>query len=162
MQNMPCPAHTPRAGWRCCQGGLHRGAARGTASLPARGPTVAEGAVSATGLEVFDRTLQTTNIWLDEVMEAVGPDRRLAWHVLGAVLRTLRDRLPSPFAGHLGEQLPLLVRGVYYEHFEPGHAPLPLYTEDEFLAHVDAECGSAQPINLRRAVPIILRVLDEH
>jgi len=118
--------------------------------------------VSATGLEVFDRTLQTTNIWLDEVMEAVGPDRRLAWHVLGAVLRTLRDRLPSPLAAHLGEQLPLLVRGVYYEHFEPGHAPLPLYTEDEFLAHVDAECGSARPINLRRAVPIILRVLDEH
>ncbi|HUB46138.1 MAG TPA: DUF2267 domain-containing protein [Acetobacteraceae bacterium] len=118
--------------------------------------------MSATGLEVFDRTLQTTNIWLDEVMEAVGPDRRLAWHVLGAVLRTLRDRLPSPLAAHLGEQLPLLVRGVYYEHFDPGHAPLPLYTEDEFLAHVDAECGSARPINLRRAVPIILRVLDEH
>lgn len=42
--------------------------------------------MSATGLEVFDKTLQTTNIWLDEIMGAIGPDRHLAWHVLGAVL----------------------------------------------------------------------------
>lgn len=118
--------------------------------------------MSATGLEVFDRTLQITNIWLDEVMEAVGPDRKIAWHVLGAVLRTLRDRLPSPLAAHLGEQLPLLVRGAYYEHFEPGHVPLRLDTESEFLAHVDAECGGVRPVNLRRAVYVVFAVLDEH
>ncbi|HUN44655.1 MAG TPA: DUF2267 domain-containing protein [Acetobacteraceae bacterium] len=118
--------------------------------------------MSATGLEVFDRTLQTTNIWLDEVMEAVGPDRKLAWHVLGAVLRTLRDRLPPTLAAHLGEQLPLLVRGAYYEHFAPAHAPLRLDTEYEFLSHVEAECGCARPINLRRAVRIVLGVVDEH
>ncbi|HTW72587.1 MAG TPA: DUF2267 domain-containing protein [Acetobacteraceae bacterium] len=117
--------------------------------------------MSATGLDVFDRTLQTTNIWLDEVMEAVGPDRKLAWHVLGAVLRTLRDRLPPPLAAHLGEQLPLLVRGAYYEHFAPAHAPLRLDTEDAFLAHVEAECGGTRPIKLRRAVRIVLAVLDE-
>jgi len=118
--------------------------------------------MSATGLEVFDRTLQTTNIWLDEVMEAVGPDRKVAWHVLGAVLRTLRDRLPPTLAAHLGEQLPLLVRGAYYEHFAPGHAPLPLDTADAFLAHVEAECSGARPLNLPRAVRIVLAVLDEH
>lgn len=43
--------------------------------------------MGTTGLDVFDKTLQTTNIWPDEIMEAVGPDRGLAWHVLGAVLR---------------------------------------------------------------------------
>ena len=51
--------------------------------------------MSATGLEVFDKSIQTTNIWLDEIMEDMGPDRQLAWHLLGAVLRTMRDRLPS-------------------------------------------------------------------
>ncbi len=34
--------------------------------------------MSATGLEVFDKTLQTTNIWLDELMEDLGPENRLA------------------------------------------------------------------------------------
>lgn len=47
--------------------------------------------MSATGLDVFDKTLQTTNIWLDEVTAEVGPDRKVAWHALGAVLRALAD-----------------------------------------------------------------------
>ena len=42
--------------------------------------------MSATGLDVFDKTLQTTNIWLDEIMAKRGLDRQMAWHVLGAVL----------------------------------------------------------------------------
>jgi hypothetical protein len=31
--------------------------------------------MSATGLDVFDKTLRTTNIWLDEIMAKLGPDR---------------------------------------------------------------------------------------
>src|SRR5690606_21674653 len=80
--------------------------------------------MSATGLDVFDRSLQTTNIWLNEMMESLGPDRQLSWHVLGVVLRTLRDRLPADLAAHLGTQLPLIVRGAYYEQFEPGRQPV--------------------------------------
>src|SRR5438094_216093 len=47
--------------------------------------------MSATGLEVFDRTLQVTNTWLDEMMETLPRDRKLAWHVLGTVLRTTTE-----------------------------------------------------------------------
>src|SRR4051812_44635600 len=68
--------------------------------------------MSATGLDVFDKTLQTTHIWLDELMQEIGPDRQVAWHVLGAVLRGVRDRIPLDLAAHLGAQLPLLVRGT--------------------------------------------------
>ncbi len=67
--------------------------------------------MSATVLDVFDKTIQTTNIWLDEIMERIGPDRKLAWHTLGAVLRALRDRLPVDEGAHLAAQLPILVRG---------------------------------------------------
>ena len=34
--------------------------------------------MSATGLDVFDKTVQTTNIWLGEIMEHHGPDRKVA------------------------------------------------------------------------------------
>jgi hypothetical protein len=34
--------------------------------------------MSATGLDVFDKTIQTTNIWLDEIMDEMGPDRQVA------------------------------------------------------------------------------------
>ncbi len=68
--------------------------------------------MSANGLPVFDKTVQTTNIWLDQIMERLGPDRQVAWKVLGTVLHKLRDRLPVEAAAHLGAQLPLLVRGA--------------------------------------------------
>jgi uncharacterized protein (DUF2267 family) len=54
--------------------------------------------MSATGLDVFDKTLQTTHIWLDELMAEIGSDRQAAWHVLGAVLRAVRDRIPLELA----------------------------------------------------------------
>ena len=74
-------------------------------------------------------------------METIGPDRGVAWHVLGAVLRTLSDRLPLGLAAHLGAQLPLLVRGTYYDQFQPGHDMERVATEDEFLARVKSEFG---------------------
>jgi hypothetical protein len=42
--------------------------------------------MSATSLDVFDKTLQTTNIWLNEICDMLGPDRRVAWKVLSVVL----------------------------------------------------------------------------
>ncbi len=52
-------------------------------------------------------------------MDEIGPDRHVAWHVLGAVLRTLRDRLTIEESAHLSAQLPLLVRGLYYDQWQP-------------------------------------------
>jgi uncharacterized protein (DUF2267 family) len=78
-----------------------------------------EAQMSTTGLDVFDKTLKTTNIWLDEIMGSIGPDRQRAWKVLSVVLQNLRDRLPSGLSAHLAAQLPLLVRGVYYAGYEP-------------------------------------------
>ena len=58
--------------------------------------------MSANGLEIFDKTLETTHVWLKEIMADLGPDRQVAWKVLSVVLRKLRDRLPLGPAAHLG------------------------------------------------------------
>jgi hypothetical protein len=42
---------------------------------------VMEVRMSATGLDVFDKTLQTTNIWLDEIAATLDPNRQLAWKI---------------------------------------------------------------------------------
>jgi uncharacterized protein (DUF2267 family) len=118
--------------------------------------------MSTTGLEVFDKTVQTTNIWLDEIMERIGPDRHIAWHILGAVLRTLRDRLPLDDAAHLGAQLPLLVRGLYYDQW---HSPLAIHKErhqEEFLARVQEGLRDTRPVNVQEAVRTVFAVLAKH
>lgn len=74
-------------------------------------------------LEVFDKTVQTTNAWLKEITEATGLDRRRAYRVLAAVLHALRDRLTVDEVAQLGAQLPILVRGLYYDNGTPPESP---------------------------------------
>ena len=118
--------------------------------------------MAATGLDVFDKTLQTTNIWLDEVMEVVGPDRQVAWHTLGAVLRTLRDRIPVGLSAHLGSQLPLLVRGLYYDQWEPERHIDKSRSLDEFLDHVTEQLENIRPVNVQDGTRAVFNVLSRH
>ncbi len=118
--------------------------------------------MAATGLDVFDRTLQTTNLWLDELMETVGPQRQVAWHTLGAVLRPLRDRLPIELAAHLGAQLPLLVRGLYYDQWHPAGHPEKIRDADAFLQRVGEGLEDTRPVNVEDATRAVFALLGSH
>ena len=118
--------------------------------------------MSATGLDVFDRTLQTTHTWLNEINDVVGPDRQVAWHVLGAVLQTLRDRLPLDLAAHLGAELPLLVRGTCYDQWHPAGQPEKYRTLDEFLQTVGRNLGAIRPVDPSDATRAVFAVLSRH
>ena len=117
--------------------------------------------MSATGLDVFDKTLQTTNIWLDEITAALGPDRQVAWKVLSVVLHKLRDRMPVELSAHLSAELPLLVRGVYYDQFEPAKQPTDCDLE-EFVAEVSEWLSDIRPVNPRDAIRAVFTVLSRH
>jgi uncharacterized protein (DUF2267 family) len=118
--------------------------------------------MSRSGLDVFDKTLQTTHIWLDELMQEIGPDRQVAWHVLGVVLRVLRDRLPIELAAHLGAQLPLLIRGAYYDQWRPADQPQRLRTREEFLERVGQELANTRPVNVAQATAAVFGLLSRH
>jgi uncharacterized protein (DUF2267 family) len=119
--------------------------------------------MTSNGLEVFDSTLQKTHIWLDEIMGELAVGRRAAWHVLGAVLRAIRDRIPLELGAHFSAQLPLLVRGAYYDQFRPADIPIPVRHWDDFLAllvidTIDVDAA----ISLARAAEAVFGVLSRH
>lgn len=118
--------------------------------------------MSTSGLEVWDKTLQTANIWLDEVSEAIGPDRQVAWKVLSTVLHKLRDRLPVELAAHLGAQLPLIVRGVYYDQYLPAAQPKDWHTADEFIEEVSKWLSDIRPVDPKDAIEAVFSVLSRH
>jgi uncharacterized protein (DUF2267 family) len=106
-------------------------------------------------LATFESTLQTTNIWLAEVMERMGwLNREKAYRALRTVLHALRDRLTIDEVSHLGAQLPLLIRGAFYEGWHPADKPLKKHRAD-FLASVAAPFEfdqDANPEDICRAV----------
>src|SRR5437899_8756317 len=117
--------------------------------------------MSATGLDVFDKTLQTTNSWLDEISQTLGSDRKLAWKVLSIVLHKLRDRIPVDLSAHLGAELPLLVRGTYYDQFEPSKQPSD-WDLDRFADEVEKGLSGVRPVNPRKAIRAVFSVLSRH
>lgn len=85
----------------------------------------------------FENTLQGTNEWLQELNEELGrDDPQQAYRILRAVVMAVRDRLTVEEATDLGAQLPMLVRGFYYEGFNPSKTPTGERNREEFLARV--------------------------
>ncbi len=80
--------------------------------------------MSATGLTVFDRTLQKTNQFINDVGTKIGiEDKHVVFVGIRAVFKSLRDRLPVEEAVQLGAQLPILLAGFYYESWKPSNTP---------------------------------------
>jgi len=106
-------------------------------------------------LDVFEPTLRKTSQWLTEIMVALGRDQpQWAYHALRAVLHALRDRLPAIEAIHLGAQLPMLIRGFYYEGWTPLDKPLKM-DKNEFLLRISNEFRNdpgADPLVITRTV----------
>ena len=119
--------------------------------------------MSATGLKVFDSTIQTTNIWLDDIMRELGwNDRHKAYHALRAVLHTLRDRLSVEEAEQLSAQLPLLVRGVFFESWQASHKPVKERHWDQFVAHVSESFALDTEVNPTEITRAVLKILCRH
>ena len=98
--------------------------------------------MSTTGLDTFDRTIHETNHWLRIVMTELKTDnRRQAYAALRAGLHALRDRIGPENAVHFGAQLPILLRGVYYEGWRPSETPTRERRLDDFLAYVESMLG---------------------
>jgi len=118
--------------------------------------------MSATTIKAFDTTLQLTYAWLHELAEQMGTqDRHRAYHALWAVLHALRDRLTVEEVAALGAQLPLLVRGVYYEGWHPGNKPLKARRED-FLAAIRAAFRDDPDVDPEEVIQAVFLLLSRH
>jgi uncharacterized protein (DUF2267 family) len=118
--------------------------------------------MSATGLEVFDETLQLTNLWLKEIETELGPDRKRAYEALRGVLHVLRDRLSVDEAMDLSAQLPMLVRGIYFEGYDPTGKPERVRDRDEFLARIAGQFRNIRPLGPDDAARAVFGVLGRH
>lgn len=114
-------------------------------------------------LAAFESTIQTTNTWLHEIMDRMGwLEKHQAYHALRTVLHALRDRLPADQAAALGAQLPMLVRGFYYEGWHPSEKPGKGRTKACFLEHIAQAYPKKLEADPQRIVEVVFEVLANH
>jgi uncharacterized protein (DUF2267 family) len=115
-----------------------------------------------TQVDAIERSVQKTNQWLHELAAELDTDESTAWRVLRAYLHVLRDRLTLDEAAHLAAQLPHLLRGVFYEGFDPGHQPEKIRDRDAFLARLAHRAQLADTGEAAVAAVAATRLLRRH
>jgi uncharacterized protein (DUF2267 family) len=116
-------------------------------------------------LGILDRSVQKTNVWLRDI------NYELSWFTfqrgyiaLRAVLHALRDRLTTTEIAQLGAQLPIFIRGIYYEGWNPAKTPVKSRGKELFFRQVRAEFAHTRnpDIDAQEVSSAIFRVLAKH
>jgi nucleotide-binding universal stress UspA family protein/uncharacterized protein (DUF2267 family) len=129
----------------------------------AASPEVQSRAANASYAATVEHTLRTTNRWLRDVRRHL-PEAKAAhaFRVTRVVLRVLRDHLSVDHVASLGAQLPLFLRGILYEGWDPTGKPQKprhkIRFADEVQAQFDCE-GLDEP---EQAIHAVLAALGEH
>jgi uncharacterized protein (DUF2267 family) len=117
-----------------------------------------------TGLPAFDTTVDKTNRILHQIEEAYGwtkERRNESYAALRAVLHTLRDRLTVDEAAQLSAQLPMLVRGIYFEGWDPSRVPVKM-DRDEFFARIQQTIPYPVDGDVQQLTQRVLQALRDH
>jgi len=122
--------------------------------------------MSLSSIPVFQNTFRKTEEWIDEIMNLLDwADQKRAYKALREVLHTLRDQLTVEEATDLAAQLPMLVKGIYFDGWNPTGKPNRMRSSEEFVAAVNKHFPDPEtseyidPEDITRAV---LKVISSH
>jgi uncharacterized protein (DUF2267 family) len=105
--------------------------------------------------------VQQTQEWIKELRDNADlADEAEALSVLRNVLHQLRDRLTPEEAVQLGAQLPVILRGVYYEGWRPSRTPEKVH-RTQFLDEVGTKLLPRR-INPDSAVRDVFALMAHH
>jgi uncharacterized protein (DUF2267 family) len=111
-------------------------------------------------IEALNSSLQKTNEWIRDVAAELGDDNRQhAYAALRATLHTLRDRLSVEQSAHFSAQLPLVLRGAYFEGWKPSATPRHSRSQEDFVASVRREMRDATPLFRERCEDAVIASL---
>jgi uncharacterized protein (DUF2267 family) len=93
-------------------------------------------------------------------MEELGwQDRHEIYSPMKATLHALRDGLTVEEVAQLGAQLPMLIRGFYYEGWDPTGKPLKVRQKEQFLAQIEQQFRPDHRIDPEKVTRAVFTVL---
>jgi uncharacterized protein (DUF2267 family) len=119
--------------------------------------------MTMTGLSAVDHTVHLTNEWLKQISDRLNWDnRQRAYRLLRVTLQTLRDWLSINEAADLGAQLPMLIRGIYYEGWNLSAAPAKQRSKADFVARVEKAFETDPIDNVEEALTAVFITMNDH
>lgn len=93
-------------------------------------------------LDVIDHSAQMAREWVEDLTGRLGwSSRHNALRLLRVTMHQIRDHLPINEVAQFSAQLPLLVRGMFFEGWVPKRTPLRQRDADVLIASIGETFG---------------------
>ncbi|QDT01957.1 hypothetical protein K227x_03270 [Rubripirellula lacrimiformis] len=86
----------------------------------------------------------------------------MTYHGMCAVLHALRDRLTIHETADFAAQLPMLIRGMFYEGWQPDQIPVKHRSKEAFLGHVCEAFPDDQSVDPEKLTRAVLKMVASH
>lgn len=111
----------------------------------------------------LDHATQVSREWVRDLARLLDwTDEARTLRLLRIVFQTLRDWLDVNEAVQLSAQLPVLLRGLYYEGWQPAKTPAADRSKADFLARIEKAFSTDPLRNPEEAVCCVFRLLNNH
>lgn len=111
----------------------------------------------------IEQKCKETLLWVKRVAEMTEWPEREDWafKALRAVLHAIRDQTTIEEAFHLSAQLPVLLRGYFFEGYNPS-APKKKLNSNQFLTGIQNNLGTSNKLSAEEAFNAVINVLYDH
>jgi uncharacterized protein (DUF2267 family) len=116
----------------------------------------------STTIASFTQAADQAQHWVNELAGELDWSERRAHRLLRSVLHALRDWLTQEEMADLAAQLPVLIRGIYFEGWKPSESPAWDRRKDEFVDRVQGEMANDAIGDPDYAIAAVFRLLDRH
>lgn len=111
--------------------------------------------------KTINHTTKLTYEWISQLDDLLGwDDKDQSFHIMRVTLRALRDVLPVEEIAQLSAQLPMLVRGLFYEGWDPSGYEQERHDKEGFVERVKNEMLPAELENPELAISAVFVLLS--
>lgn len=116
--------------------------------------------METSGIRKLDHAPQVAAEWLNALCEELDwTDRQKVYRLLRETLHALRDNLPVEQSADLASQMPILIRGLYYEDWDPSAQSEHPRDKGSFLDRVAARFDREPQADIEEAVAAVIALL---
>lgn len=115
-----------------------------------------------TTISSFTQAAQQAQQWVNELAADLNWSEPRAHHLLRSVLHALRDWLSPEEAADLSAQLPVLVRGIFFEGWQPQESPVWDRKKEDFVLRIGRDFEHDMLHDADTAIAAVFRLLDRH
>ncbi|WP_299417787.1 DUF2267 domain-containing protein [uncultured Sulfitobacter sp.] len=113
------------------------------------------------GLEVIDHSVHLTHEWINELAGRLDwTSKRSALRLMRVTLHRIRDHLLVDELAQMSAQLPVMIRGFFFEGWVPKDTPIKERHEEEFITFVGHQMADTSEYRGRDDIKCVFDLLN--